>query len=169
MTCVQNLNPQVAQDVFADVENPTADELKALPQGKKTNTHRSCLHDDISVVIIVFSSEEAMRGRYASMRPPVYFRFVKRSARWLARWLAGWLPACLPACLLVCLPRGYLRVSVLTFGSVAAGAVAAVAGGRPLSTAMKVQQGLVLASPDKADVPQSKAARVTIVCGLLSA
>jgi hypothetical protein len=55
---------QVAQQVFADVENPTADELRALPQGKKTDAHRSCLHDDISVVIIVFGSEQTMRERY---------------------------------------------------------------------------------------------------------
>ena len=59
---------QVAQQVFADVENPTADELRALPQGKKTDAHRSCLHDDISVVIIVFGSEQTMRERYQRAR-----------------------------------------------------------------------------------------------------
>ena len=64
---------QVAQQVFADVNSPTADELRALPPGKKTDAHRSCLHDDISVVIIVFGSEKAMRGRYASMRSFFFF------------------------------------------------------------------------------------------------
>ncbi len=81
----------MAQDVFADVENPTADELKALPQGKKTNTHRSCLHDDISVVIVVFGSEKAMPERCASMRPPFD-----------SDMSSGLLPGCLPAYLSLC-------------------------------------------------------------------
>ena len=40
--------PDVANGVFIDVDNPTVDELKSLPQGKTTETHRSCLHDDIT-------------------------------------------------------------------------------------------------------------------------
>lgn len=87
--CGQHLDAQVAQDVFADLENPTADELRALPQGKKTHAHRSSLHDDISVVIVVFGSAVAMRERYAPMRARFYFRSVET---------AGWLAACLSLC-----------------------------------------------------------------------
>ena len=50
--------PELAPQVFADPMAPTVAELKALPQGKKMPTHRSNLHDDITVVIIVLEPDE---------------------------------------------------------------------------------------------------------------
>ena len=37
----------------------TLEELKGRPQGKKEDTHRSCLHDDITVVILHFQTDLA--------------------------------------------------------------------------------------------------------------
>ena len=37
----------------------TLEDLKGRPQGKKEDTHRSCLHDDITVVILHFQTDLA--------------------------------------------------------------------------------------------------------------
>jgi serine/threonine protein phosphatase PrpC/CRP-like cAMP-binding protein len=50
--------PAEAAQIFSDPSAPKLAELRALPQGKKQITHRSCLHDDITVIIVVLSAAD---------------------------------------------------------------------------------------------------------------
>ena len=45
------------QESYEEEENLTISDLKKRPQGKKDFSHRSCLHDDITVVIYHFMSD----------------------------------------------------------------------------------------------------------------
>ena len=45
------------QESYEEEENLTLSDLKKRPQGKKDFSHRSCLHDDITVVIYHFMSD----------------------------------------------------------------------------------------------------------------
>ena len=66
--------PEEAAAIFADSANPTLAELRALPQGKKMATHRSCLHDDITCILISLEPEAGSplnRSLSRSSRPEV--------------------------------------------------------------------------------------------------
>jgi Ca2+-binding EF-hand superfamily protein/serine/threonine protein phosphatase PrpC len=47
------------QDTDPDETDLTIEELKARPQGKRDPSHRSCLHDDITVVILHYQTDLA--------------------------------------------------------------------------------------------------------------
>ena len=49
------------QDTDPDEVDLTLEELKARPQGKKDPSHRSCLHDDITVLILHFQTDLSMQ------------------------------------------------------------------------------------------------------------
>ena len=61
--------PELAAQIFADVEHPTVAELKALPQGKRESAHRSNLHDDITAVVIVLSPADEKEVHPAGWTP----------------------------------------------------------------------------------------------------
>ena len=49
------------QETDPDEEELTLEEMKARPQGKKDPSHRSCLHDDITVLILHFQTDLSMQ------------------------------------------------------------------------------------------------------------
>lgn len=57
------------QESYEEEENMTLAELKARPQGKKDFAHRSCLHDDITVLIYHFMSDGSDAGKHTSSPP----------------------------------------------------------------------------------------------------
>lgn len=57
---------QRIKDTIPEEEDITLAELKSRPQGKAALTDRSCLHDDITCVIVHFQTDPEMESEVAS-------------------------------------------------------------------------------------------------------
>lgn len=54
------------RETIEEEEHLTLEEMKSRPQGKKELEHRSCLHDDITAVVIQFESDPNVMGQVVS-------------------------------------------------------------------------------------------------------
>lgn len=57
------------QSTIPEEEDLTLAALKARPQGKADLSHRSCLHDDITCIIVHFQTDPEMESGAHKSRP----------------------------------------------------------------------------------------------------